>query len=245
MDAPWPARRAADWRDHRRPEEPRSRVRRRARPSLRPERRARHLPLASTAARRSSPCSTRTRTPAAPTSVFDPANPEQSTPTLWEARQGPWENGDFRGPGSGLFKSTDGGTTWRQLTKGLPTWDGDQPGRIGLAVAPSQPSRLFATVEARTTCRRLPLRRRRRELDAREQRPARDRARADAADVVHPTNPNIVFVPTIVSWKSTDGGKTLTGFRGAPGGDDYQRSGSTRTTPTSCCSPPTRAPSSR
>ncbi len=41
-------------------------------------------------------------------------------PSLWQARQGPWENGDFRGPGSGFHKSTDGGTTWRQITNGLP-----------------------------------------------------------------------------------------------------------------------------
>ena len=40
---------------------------------------------------------------------------------------------------------------------------------------------------------------------------------------VHPTNPDIVYVPTIVAWKSTDGGKTFTAFRGAPGGDDYQK----------------------
>ncbi|RPJ75098.1 MAG: hypothetical protein EHM24_04890 [Acidobacteria bacterium] len=47
---------------------------------------------------------------------------------------------------------------------------------------------------------------------------------ADAAEVrVHPSNPDIVFVPTIVAWKSVDGGKTFVGWRGAPGGDDYQR----------------------
>ena len=47
---------------------------------------------------------------------------------------------------------------------------------------------------------------------------------SDATDIrVHPTNPDIVFVPTIVTWKSTDGGKTFTAIRGAPGGDDYQR----------------------
>jgi photosystem II stability/assembly factor-like uncharacterized protein len=46
----------------------------------------------------------------------------------------------------------------------------------------------------------------------------------DATDVrVHPTNPDIVYVPTIVAWKSIDGGKTFTAFRGAPGGDDYQK----------------------
>jgi hypothetical protein len=50
---------------------------------------------------------------------------------------------------------------------------------------------------------------------------------------VHPTNPDIVIVPTIVTWKSTDGGRTFTAIRGAPGGDDYNARGSTRTTPTS------------
>ncbi len=46
----------------------------------------------------------------------------------------------------------------------------------------------------------------------------------DATDVrVHPTNPDIVIVPTIMTWKSTDGGRTFTAIRGAPGGDDYQR----------------------
>src|SRR5678815_4052844 len=54
----------------------------------------------------------------------------------WEARQGPWENGAWQGPGSGLFKSTDGGTTWRQLTNGLPTF-AQGLGRIGIAIAPS------------------------------------------------------------------------------------------------------------
>ena len=54
-------------------------------------------------------------------------------------------------PGSGLFKSTDGGTTWRQLTEGLPTFEADRLGRIGIGIAPSRPSRLFAIVEARNS----------------------------------------------------------------------------------------------
>src|SRR5262249_56293889 len=66
---------------------------------------------------------------------------------MWSARQGPWENGAWQGDGSGLFKSTDGGTTWRPLTKGLPT-AADGLGRIGIAVAPSEPKRLFAIVDA-------------------------------------------------------------------------------------------------
>ncbi len=156
--------------------------------------------------------------------AFDPKNPNIVYAVLWEARQGPWENGDFRGPGSGLFKSTDGGSTWRPLTKGLPTWEGDRLGRIGITVAPTLPSRLFAVVEARTTAGIY------RSDDSGE---SWSRVNADprvvarpydATEVrVHPTNPDIVYVPTIVAWKSTDGGKTFTAFRGAPGGDDYQK----------------------
>jgi photosystem II stability/assembly factor-like uncharacterized protein len=156
--------------------------------------------------------------------AFDPSNPNTIYAVLWEARQGPWENGDFRGPGSGLFKSTDGGDTWRALTKGLPTFDGDRLGRMGITVAPSLPSRLFAVVEARSTAGIY------RSDDAGESwtrinADPRVVARpSDATEVrVHPTNPDIVYVPTIVAWKSTDGGKTFTAFRGAPGGDDYQK----------------------
>ena len=106
----------------------------------------------------------------------------------------------------------------------MPTWDGDRLGRIGITVAPSLPSRLFATVEARSTAGIY------RSDDAGENwyRVNDDQrvvARpSDACEVrVHPTNPDIVYVPTIVAWKSTDGGKTFTAFRGAPGGDDYQK----------------------
>ena len=155
--------------------------------------------------------------------LIDPSNSNIVYASLWQARQGPWENGDFRGPGSGLFKSTDGGTTWRQLGGGLPTFEADRLGRIGIGIAPSRPSRLFAIVEARNSGVF-------RSDDAGEtwtriNSDPRVLARpADATDIrVHPTNPDIVIVPTIVTWKSTDGGRTFTAIRGAPGGDDYQR----------------------
>jgi len=155
--------------------------------------------------------------------LIDPSNSAIVYATLWQARQGPWENGDFRGPGSGLFKSIDGGTTWRQLTAGLPTFEADRLGRIGIGIAPSRPSRLFAVVEARNPGLF-------RSDDAGEtwtrvNSDSRVLARPnDATDVrVHPANPDIVIVPTVVTWKSTDGGRTFTAIRGAPGGDDYQR----------------------
>jgi photosystem II stability/assembly factor-like uncharacterized protein len=142
---------------------------------------------------------------------------------LWESRQGPWENAVFTGEKSGLFKSTDGGRSWRPIKAGLPTF-ADGLGRIGITVAPSDPRRLYATVEARVGAGIY------RSDDAGEtwrrvNSDSRVVARPDdAAEVrVHPKDPDTVFVPTIVTWKSTDGGKTFTGFRGAPGGDDYQR----------------------
>ena len=156
--------------------------------------------------------------------AFDPTNADIVYAVLWQAQQGPWENAAWSGPGSGLYKSTDGGTTWRRLTKGLPTFEGDGLGGIGITVAPNDRTRLYATVEARTAAGLY------RSDDAGESwtritSDPRIVARpSDAAEVrVHPRDPDVVFVPTIVTWKSTDGGKTFAGIRGAPGGDDYQR----------------------
>jgi hypothetical protein len=66
---------------------------------------------------------------------------------LWQAQQGPWENGAFSGPNSGLFKSTDGGDNWSQLTGGLPTFQ-QGLGRIGIGIAPSDRNRMYALVDA-------------------------------------------------------------------------------------------------
>lgn len=156
--------------------------------------------------------------------VLDPVNPDIIYCALWEARQGPWENGQFSGPGSGLFKSTDGGGTWRKLTEGLPTFEQDGLGRIGLTIAPSLPSRMFATVNSTRGDGLF------RSDDAGEHwyRATTDTRVAtresDFAEVkVDPKNPDIVYTASVVTWKSTDGGKTFAAFRGAPGGDDYHR----------------------
>src|SRR5512138_80856 len=52
---------------------------------------------------------------------IDPGNPNVVYAALWEARQGPWENSSWTGPGGGMFKSTDGGMTWKPLTNGIPS----------------------------------------------------------------------------------------------------------------------------
>ena len=156
--------------------------------------------------------------------VIDPANPQDVYAVLWESRQGPWENGAFTGPGSGVHKSTDGGTTWRPIMTGLPAFDADGLGRIGIAIAPSRPSRLFATVEARTRGGLY------RSDDAGEtwtlvnSDPRVTQRGSDFAEVkVDPLNPDIVYTGSIAAWKSTDGGQTFRAWRGAPGGDDYHR----------------------
>ncbi|MDT5158549.1 MAG: hypothetical protein QOH51_2906 [Acidobacteriota bacterium] len=153
--------------------------------------------------------------------AFDPKNSRTVYSVLWAARQGPWENGSWQGPGSGLFKSTDGGTTWRQLTKGLPTFE-QGLGRIGIAVAPSDPRRLYANVDAPQLGGVY------RSDDAGESwQRVNDEVRvwgrgSDFAEVkVDPRDPDIVYSANTSTYRSIDGGKTYHAWKGAPGGDDY------------------------
>src|SRR5947209_7315354 len=74
--------------------------------------------------------------------LIDPTNPNIVYATLWEARDGPWENGAWNGAGGGLFKSTDGGQTFTQLTGGLPK----DIIQAHIAIAESNPNRLIASV---------------------------------------------------------------------------------------------------
>src|SRR5512139_1406557 len=149
---------------------------------------------------------------------IDPSNPDIVYATMWETRQGPWENAAWAGTNGGIFKSTDGGTTWRPLTKGLP----DGLTEAELAIAPSNPRRLYATVEAGGADGIY------RSDDAGETwtRVTTDPRPAsrieEAVPHVHPKDADTLLITNIVSWKSTDGGRTYVPFKGAPGGDDYQ-----------------------
>ncbi len=153
--------------------------------------------------------------------AFDPADARTVYASLWEARQGPWENGSWQGPGSGLFKSVDGGSTWRPLTKGLPA-AADKLGRVGIAIAPGDPKRLYAMVDAPRLGGVY------RSDDAGESwRRVNDEPRvwgrgSDFAEVkVDPKDKDIVYVANTSAYRSADGGRTFTAFKGAPGGDDY------------------------
>jgi len=161
---------------------------------------------------------------------MDPSNPDVLYASLWEMREGPWEdNNQFQGTGGGLFKSTDSGNTWHPLTKGLP----NNLTQINVAIAASEPARLYATVA--TTERGdygsgagLGVYR---SDDAGETWHAATSdpppaMRIGGGDLpvpkVDPRNPDVVYSASIVTERSTDGGKTWAGFRGSPGGDDYQ-----------------------
>jgi photosystem II stability/assembly factor-like uncharacterized protein len=152
---------------------------------------------------------------------IDPSDPSIVYAALWESREGPWENGVFNGEGGGIFKSLDGGKTWTQLTKGLPP----NIVQANIAMASSAPKTLFAAVRTKTIAKLY------RSDDGGETwngttddpRPGLGIGGGDLPVLrFDPKNPQIVYSASVVCWKSTDGGKIWDGWRGAPGGDDYQ-----------------------
>ena len=159
--------------------------------------------------------------------VMDPSNSQILFAALWAARVAPWEvrSGEyFVIPGSGLYKSTDGGTTWRLITKGLPTAE-DGLSRIGIAIAPNNPKRMYLNVETNKEKAGIY-----RSDDAGESwqfvnpdHRIGGRGPGAMGIAVAPDNPDTIYVANTAAWKSTDAGKTFVGWKGAPGGDDYQR----------------------
>ena len=162
--------------------------------------------------------------------VLDPHNPDTVYCSLWESRLGPWEDGnEYEGDHGGLYKSTNGGATWTKLTTGLPA----DLRQIQLAIAPSDSNRLYATLStsqqgAYATGEGLGLYRSddagatwRKATD--DPRPGMKIGGGDLPiPAVDPKDPDTVYVASIVTVRSTDGGLTWTSLRGAPGGDDYQ-----------------------
>lgn len=77
--------------------------------------------------------------------VMDPGNPKVLFAAMWQVMRYPWALNDG-GTGSGIYRSTDGGTTWKHLTEGLPK---GPLGRIALAAAPSDPNHIYTLVESK------------------------------------------------------------------------------------------------
>ncbi len=155
--------------------------------------------------------------------TIDPNNSDIIYADMWAGRQGPWENGEWEGTESGLFKSTDGGTTWKKLTIGLSTI-ADGLGRIGFCIAASNSKRLYACVDA-TKGGGLYRSDDGGESWKEQSTDIRLWERGDdfAECKVDPKNEDIVYIANVVTWKSLDGGKNWKAIRGAPGGDDYHR----------------------
>jgi photosystem II stability/assembly factor-like uncharacterized protein len=185
--------------------------------------------------------------------VIDPSNSRIVYAGLWNTRRPPWFTyAPTNGPGGGLFKSVDGGSTWTQLTNGLPK---SGIGRTGIAIAPSNPRRLYAVVDCLLpdapptvepplgTPPPQPA-----PAGARPSSPPPGQGgvfRSDDAGAtwtrlsndpalwgrgwyfekiaVDPKDPDIVYVPNVAVNRSKDGGKTWVVLRGSPGGDDYHQ----------------------
>ena len=155
---------------------------------------------------------------------IDPQHPNIVFAGMWQRQEAPWENGSFTGAEGGMYRSSDGGDTWTKLTgHGLP----DDILQVNVTISPADSKRVYAAVA--TTHGSVSLMRSDDEglnwfhVSEDDRRPE---ARIGGGDVpvprADPKDPDTLYVASVVTWKSTDGGKTWFGLRGAPGGDDYQ-----------------------
>ncbi|MBM4193310.1 MAG: glycosyl hydrolase [Gemmatimonadetes bacterium] len=136
---------------------------------------------------------------------MDPTNPRILYAAFWDHQRLPWQVRSG-GPGSGIWKSTDGGDTWARLGGGLPRL----MGKIGVSVSPANPERVFAIVEAeRGGLFRSDDAGRTWQLLG-EQRDIQTRSWYYMNVIADPLNADVVYVMNAPFMKSIDGGRTFT-----------------------------------
>jgi photosystem II stability/assembly factor-like uncharacterized protein len=154
--------------------------------------------------------------------AMEPGNSRNMYAALLETRRPPWSiYPPSKGPGTGLYRSEDGGDHWELLTgHGLPS---EELGRMGIAFAPSNPKRMYLIADAKEGGLY-------RSDDggenwARVSKDVRIWARGwyFSEVSVDSMDPETVYVPNTSTYRSRDGGKTFTAIKGAPGGDDYHQ----------------------
>ena len=150
--------------------------------------------------------------------IIDPTNANILYAGFWEVYRKPWtlESG---GSGSGVFKSTDGGDTWVEITRnpGLPK---STIGIVGVTVSPANPDRLWAIIEAEDGGVFRSDDAGKTWTKTNDQRNLRQRAWYYSRIYADPKNADTVYVLNTGFYKSNDGGKTFTGI-GVPHGDNH------------------------
>jgi photosystem II stability/assembly factor-like uncharacterized protein len=152
--------------------------------------------------------------------AFEPGNTKTIYAALWQTRRPPWSiYPPSNGPGSGLYRSKDGGDHWEQVTgHGFPS---EGLGRMGIAFAPSNPRRIYVIADAKEGgLYRSDDSGQNWERVSHERR-TWQRGWYFGEVSVDPKNPDIVYLPNTSIYRSKDGGKSFSAFRGDPTGADY------------------------
>ena len=177
--------------------------------------------------------------------AIDPKNPHTIYASLWATRRPPWSvYAPSNLEGGGLYKSIDGGSTWHKLANGLPA--DDFVGKIGIAISPSNPKRLYAAVDDLGTAIASPMRPGRSELAgsnvpkptggiyisndagatwqlANGEERLWGRGWYFGQMAVDPANPDRAYDINTATYMTRDAGRTWVPVKGAPGGDDYHQ----------------------
>src|SRR4051812_47957489 len=167
---------------------------------------------------------------------FDPANSQTVYATMWNVRRPPWFiYTPANGPGGGIFKSTDGGSTWKEIDEGIPV---EGRGRIGISVSPANHNRIYAVVDAFVNDKDHP-------EDSSKTKKSGGVFLSDNAGVswtrlssderlwgrgwyfekitADPKNADLVYVMNTSVYRSSDAGKTWKAIKGDPTGDDFHQ----------------------